>query len=396
MQGSLVDVILVILVIVFAVNGYRQGFFVGLLSFVGFFGGAALGLQLGPWLAGFVQADLARVFISLLTIFGIAIAGQALAGWLGSRLRASIHNRTGQTLDDLGGSLVSVVAVLLVAWLVAAPLGSSALPGLARSVRNSAILHGINSVMPDSAQSLSDALRSTVDTNDFPDVFGELDPTRVRQVPAPDQALDNASVVTRSERSVVKILGAAPSCSRRIEGSGFVYAPEHVLTNAHVVAGTRSVSVDQEGDLQAARVVEYDPERDLAVLYVPGLVAPVMNFASSPADSGDDAIVLGYPLDGPYDAQAARVRDDGPIRGPDIYNAMTVTRDIYTIRGLVRSGNSGGPLIDPSGAVLGVVFAAAADDQQTGFALSAAEAAPIVAAGRNATAEADTGACTDG
>ncbi len=395
-QGSLVDVILVILVIVFAVNGYRQGFFVGLLSFVGFFGGAALGLQLGPWLAGFVQADLGRVFISLLTIFGIAIAGQGLAGWLGGRLRASIRNRTGQALDDLGGSVVSVVAVLMVAWLVAAPLGSSALPGLARSVRNSAILHGINDIMPDSAQTLSDALRSTVDTNDFPDVFGELNPTRVRQVPAPDPALNDSGVVTRSQDSVVKILGAAPSCSRRIEGSGFVYAPQHVMTNAHVVAGTRSVSVDQNGDLRAARVVEYDPERDLAVLYVPGLSAPVLNFAPTPAQSGADAIVLGYPLDGPYDAQAARIRDDGPIRGPDIYNSATVTRDIYTIRGLVRSGNSGGPLVDPDGAVLGVVFAAAADDQQTGFALSAAEAAPVASAGRSAIEGTATGACTDG
>jgi S1-C subfamily serine protease len=395
-RGSLVDVILIILVIVFAVNGYRQGFFVGLMSFIGFFGGAAIGLQLGPWLAGFVRADLARVFISLLTIFGIAIAGQALAGWLGSRIRASIRNRTGQTLDDLGGSLVSVVAVLLVAWLVAAPLGSSALPGLARSVRNSAILHGINQVMPDSAQTLSDALRDTVDTNDFPNVFGELDPTRVREVSPPDPALAASGVVTRSERSVVKILGAAPSCSRRIEGSGFVYAPEHVLTNAHVVAGTRSISVEQDGDRHAGRVVEYDPERDLAVVYVPGLSAPVMNFASTPAQTGADAIVLGYPLDGPYNAQAARIREDGPIRGPDIYNSATVTRDIYTIRGLVRSGNSGGPLVDPSGDVLGVVFAAAADDPQTGFALSAAEAAPVVSAGRTATAETGTGNCADG
>jgi S1-C subfamily serine protease len=395
-QGSLVDVILIILVIVFAVNGYRQGFFVGLMSFVGFFGGAALGLQLGPWLAGFVQAELGRVFISLLTIFGLAIAGQALAGWLGGRIRASIHNRTGQALDDLGGSLVSVIAVLLVAWLVAAPLGSSSLPGLARSVRNSAILHGINDVMPSDAKALSDALRTTVDTNGFPNVFGDLDPTRVREVPAPDPALVGSVVVGRAQRSVVKILGAAPSCSRRIEGSGFVYAPQHVLTNAHVVAGTRSISVDQDGERFAGRVVVYDPERDLAVIYVPGLSAPVMRFAPSPATTGSDAIVLGYPLDGPYDAQSARVRDDGPIRGPDIYNSATVTRDIYTIRGLVRSGNSGGPLVDPQGTVLGVIFAAAADDPETGFALTAAEAAPVASAGRTATGPVDTGSCAEG
>src|SRR5581483_11999760 len=156
--------------------------------------------------------------------------------------------------------------------------------------------------------------------------------------------------------------------------SGFIYAAQHVLTNAHVVAGTSSLSVLQNGNQMPARVVVYDPERDLAVIYVPGLDGPVLSFATSRAGSGADAIVLGYPLDGPYDAQSARVRDVGLIRGPDIYNANTVTRDIYTIRGLVRSGNSGGPLINPAGKVLGVIFAAAADDPQTGFALTANEA----------------------
>jgi S1-C subfamily serine protease len=395
-QGSLVDIVLIILVLVFAVNGYRQGFFIGLLSFIGFFGGAAIGLQLGPWLANYFQADLARVFISLVTVFAIALAGQAAAGWIGARIRASIHNRTGQTIDDLGGALVSVIAVLLVAWLVATPLGSSSLPALARAVKSSSVLHGINQVMPSQARVLSDALRQTLNTNGFPNVFGELDPTKVRQVPTPDPTLAGSGVVARSQRSVVKVLGSAPSCSRRIEGSGFVYARDHVLTNAHVVAGTRTISIDQQGSRRPGRVVQYDPERDLAVIYVPGLSAPVMSFASGRAHSGDDAIVLGYPLDGPYNAQSARVRDAGPIRGPDIYDANTVTRDIYTIRGLVRSGNSGGPLVSTNGLVLGVIFAAAADDRETGFALTAAEAAPVAAAGRDATQPVDTGACAQG
>ena len=394
-SGSLVDVVLIVLMIVFAVNGYRQGFFVGLLSFLGFFAGAAIGLQVGPWLAGFVDADVARVFISLLTIFALAIGGQALAAWLGARIRASIRNRTGQAVDDVGGALVSMVAVLLVAWLVAAPLGSSSMPGLARSVRHSAILHGINAVMPDQAKALSDALRRTVDTNGFPSVFGDLNPTEVRPVSPPDPALAGSAVVSQAQKSVVKVLAAAPSCSRRIEGSGFVYAPEHVMTNAHVVAGTRTVSIDQNGSRRSGRVVAYDPEKDVAVLYVPGLSAPVLNFAGSHAPTDSDAIVLGYPLDGPYDAQPARIRDAGPIRGPDIYNSTTVVRDIYTIRGMVRSGNSGGPLMTPAGAVLGVVFAAAADDPDTGFALTEEEVAPVANAARSATDATGTGDCAD-
>jgi S1-C subfamily serine protease len=395
-SGSLVDVVLILLMIVFAVNGYRQGFFVGLLSFLGFFAGALIGLQVGPWLAGFVQADVARVFISLLTIFALAIGGQALAAWLGSRIRARIRNPTGQTLDDVGGAVVSMIAVLLVAWLVAAPLGSSSMPGLARSVRHSEILHGINAVMPDQAKSLSDALRRTVDTNEFPNVFGDLSPTEVRSVSPPDPALANSPAVRQSQVSVLKVLGSAPSCSRRIEGSGFVYAPEHMVTNAHVVAGTQTVSVDDNGKRRAGRVVEYDPNRDVAVLYVPGLSAPALRFAGTAAKADSDAIVLGYPLDGPFDVQPARIRDEGPIRGPNIYNSETVTRDIYTIRGLVRSGNSGGPLIAPDGSVLGVVFAAAADDPDTGFALTDQEIGPVADAGRSATDPTSTGDCADG
>jgi S1-C subfamily serine protease len=395
-RGSLVDIVLILLVIVFAVNGYRQGFFIGLASFVGFFGGATIGLQLGPWLANFLQNELARVFISLVTVFGLAIAGQALFGWVGARLRSRIRNRTGQTLDDVGGAVVSAVAVLVVAWLVAAPLGSSSLPGLARSVRNSVVLYGIDQVMPDQAKSLSDALRQTVDTRGFPDVFGDLNPTRVRQVAAPDPALVGSKIVAQAKGSVVKVSGSAPSCDRGIEGSGFVFADQRVLTNAHVVAGVTAPSVyEQNGRKHTARIVMYDPNKDLAVLYVPGLTVTPLPFAAGAGRSGADAIVLGYPLDGPFDAQSARIRDLGPIKGPNIYNSATVTRDIYTIRGLVRSGNSGGPLLAADGTVLGVVFAAAADDPQTGFALSDAEAAPIINVGQSATTAVATGSCAE-
>ena len=174
-------------------------------------------------------------------------------------------------------------------------------------------------------------------------------------------------------------------------------APGRVLTNAHVVAGTRRLQVQPEGtgEAVAGTVVVYDPERDLAVIDVPDLDAPALHFASAQARTDADAIVLGYPLDGGYDAEPARIRDVGPIKGPDIYNSQTVTRDIYTIRGLVRSGNAGGPLVTSSGAVLGVVFAAAADDPQTGFALTAKEAAPVIDEGQSANGRVATGSCTE-
>jgi S1-C subfamily serine protease len=391
---SVIDVLLVVLMLVFAVSGYRQGFVIGIMSFVGFFGGALIGLQLGPLLADQFSDEPVRIAVSLVAVFGLAVLGQALAGWLGTHLRHAITSKTGQTVDDIGGAIVSLIAVALVAWLVAIPLGSSSMPWLARSVRNSALLGGIDKVMPAQAEVLSEALRDTLDTRGFPDVFGNLAPTRVTDVPAPDPALADSRVVATARRSVVKVLGSAPSCSRRIEGSGFVYAPRHVMTNAHVVAGTRSVAVEVRGERHDARVVLYDPQRDLAVVYVPGLDAPVMPFAKADGRSGDGAIVLGFPLDGPYNAQSARIRDVRRITGPDIYDSGQVTREIYTIRALVLSGNSGGPLVASDGQVLGVIFAAAADDPSTGFAVTADEASSVATAGRDRTSSAGTGPCT--
>jgi S1-C subfamily serine protease len=389
-----VDIALVVLVLIFAVNGYRQGFVVGLLSFIGFFGGALLGLQLGPLVGRQFQSDSLRVLISLGAIFGLAVAGQALAGFVGTRLRNAINNRTAQRFDDLGGAFVSVLALLLVVWLVAAPLGSSSLPWLASSVRNSAILRTIDRVMPDQARALSKALRDTVDTRGFPDVFGGLVPTQVRAVPPPDPKVANSPAVVKARASVVKVLGTAPSCSRRLEGSGFVYAPEHVMTNAHVVAGTKAPLTVVLGDTRRnGRVVAFDPRQDLAVIYVPGLAAPKMTFATQAAPSEADAVVVGFPLDGPFNAQPARIRDLRTITGPDIYESGQVRREIYTIRALVQSGNSGGPLVSLDGIVLGVIFAAAADDRQTGFAITADEAADVAEAGRTRTEATGTGAC---
>jgi S1-C subfamily serine protease len=389
-----VDGILILLMLVFAISGYRQGFVIGALSFGGFFSGALIGLQVGPLIANQFADGAIRVVVSLVSIFALAVLGQTLAGWFGTRLRRAIVSKPLQRVDDAGGAVVSLVAVLLVAWLVAVPLGSSSLPWLNREVRSSAVLGGINQLMPQQARALSSALRTTLDTNGFPDVFGGLTPTKAREVAAPDRALERSQVVQNSKRSVIKVLGTAESCSRRIEGSGFVYADQRVMTNAHVVAGTNSIDVEVNGDRLPGDVVVYDPRRDLAVIHVPRLEAPVMPFVQKPAATGADAIVLGFPLDGPYDARAARVRDVSNITGPDIYESGNdVTREIYTIKALVRSGNSGGPLVTPNGRVLGVIFAAAADDRNVGFAVTAKEAAGVAQQGIERTRRVRTGDC---
>jgi S1-C subfamily serine protease len=393
--GSVVDLILIALIVMFAVNGYRQGFLVGALSFAGFFGGALVGLQLAPLVVERMADPWARIVVSLLAVFGLALGGQAIAAWAGTRLRYAVRTDQGRRADDVGGILVSVIAFLLVAWMVGGPLASTSIPAVAASVRNSVILGAVDSVMPGQARVLYNGLRNTIANGDFPDVFGDMTPTQAREVAQPDPALAQSTAVKAARKSVVKITGKAPSCRRRIEGSGFVFAPGKVMTNAHVVAGTTgSLTVEVNGSSDTGRVVYYNPDVDLAVINVPGLQAPLMNWAPAQAETEDDAIVVGYPLDGPFKAVSARVRDVRALPGNDIYKTHEVTREIYTIRSTVRSGNSGGPLIDPEGRLLGVIFAAAVDDSETGFALTATEALPIAAKTARSTEAVSTGSCT--
>jgi S1-C subfamily serine protease len=216
-------------------------------------------------------------------------------------------------------------------------------------------------------------------------------------VPAPDANLSPAvqAAVRRAHRSTFKIFGQAPSCNRGIEGSGFVIAPHKVITNAHVVAGTNQVSVQLANKrMLAATVVLFDPRTDVAVLNVPQLRAPAMQFASGTAAEGTPAVVLGFPENGPFTVRSARIRTKATVGGTDIYGHGSVDREIYSLRAIIRSGNSGGPLIANDGSVLGMVFATALDSSDTGYALTAGQVAQDVASGRTDSAPVATGSCT--
>jgi S1-C subfamily serine protease len=256
------------------------------------------------------------------------------------------------------------------------------------------VVRHVDDVMPNPVRNVYSSLRNFIDRSGFPPVLGDLHSTRIVDVGTPDPAVLNSPAVTAAHRSVLKIYSQAPSCERGIEGSGFVYAPQHVLTNAHVVAGANSFSVQTSSGSLKATVVSFDPNRDVAVLYVPGLSAPALAFAPTPANTDDSAVVVGYPEDGPFDVQAARVRDREEVSGRNIYGDSSVNREIYAIRSTVRSGNSGGPLMTPSGAVLGMVFATALNSSDTGYALTDAEIGGNAAAARTATAGVGTGNCT--
>ncbi len=393
---TVVDWIIIVAAIGYAVGGFRNGAVVGLFSLVGFFGGAALGAQLARPLGSFLAGGQAQVPVAIVCVLMVSMAGQLLAVWGAGHLRQRITWKHARNLDAGIGSALGVLAVLLVAWMVAVPLASSPYPSLSSAVRRSTIVRGVDGVMPTPVRDVYSSLRHFIDRSGFPPVFGDLQTTRIVDVGPPDPNLLHSRAVTAVRASVLKVYGQAPSCSRGIEGSAFVYAPQHLLTNAHVVAGTTQVSVVTPSGQLAAHVVVYDPTRDVAVLYVPGLTAPALHFTKAPAATNASAIVLGYPEDGPFDVRPARVRDREQINGRDIYGRGSVEREIYSVRAIVRSGNSGGPLISPEGTVLGMVFATALDSSDTGFALTDAEISSDASAGRTATAPVGTSRCTPG
>jgi S1-C subfamily serine protease len=388
------DVVLLVSAVSFAFSGYRQGFVAGVLAFAGFLGGGVVGLLLAPRLVARLTPGLGQSLLAVAIVLLAATIGQVALGWVGSRVRARITWRPARVLDAGLGAGVSVLAMLVIAWFLASSLRPGPLPSLSREISDSQIVTGVDQVMPDQARTLFSSFRQVLDDNQLPTVFGGLSPERIRAVPPPRRGITGTRAVRRDADSVVKVTGTATDCSRTLDGSGFVFAAQHVLTNAHVVAGVDrpQVQVGGTGDRLAARVVVFDPERDLAVLYVPGLRASPLHLDDS-ATRGDQAVVAGFPGGGPYRLAAARIRDTINARGPDIYERDQVTREVFSLYADVEPGNSGGPLLGLDGDVDGIIFAKSLDDPQTGYALTVKEARPVVRAGRNATREVDTDTC---
>lgn len=256
---------------------------------------------------------------------------------------------------------MNIVAVVIVAWLIGSFVDNAPFPAIATQVNNSAVLRTVDRVMPHGALYLPvfPQLRSLLSNGLYTQVFSAIGAENGLNLAAPDPAVVSSRALRRVEPSIVKIVGIATSCSLKIEGSGFVISPHHVLTNAHVVAGvtTGPYVFATDGRVYQGRVVLYDPQRDLAVIDVPGLTAAPLQFAQQAAD-GTNAIVAGYPLNHSLTVTAATVGRSVTAYGPNIYQKVEVHRRIYPIRAQIEPGNSGGPLLSTSGQVYGVVFAA--------------------------------------
>lgn len=391
---NVLDWLLVGIAVVAAISGWRQGLVAGVLSFAGFIAGAVVGAFVAPQVLGSFDGIVRFALAVLIVLVGAGI-GNALATYVGTWIRETVTWRPVRFVDSVGGAAFGAASVALVAWIVASAALAVPLGPVSTQVRGSAVLGEIDRTLPEQARDWVSGLSDALDATGLPQAFAGFTLDPVLPVDEPDPALLEDPAVRRAWGSLVKVEGIAPDCGTQVDGSGFVYAEDRVMTNAHVVAGVDrpTVQVRGTGERFPARVVYLDKDVDVAVLYVPGLSSPSIDFAPEQAQRGDAAVVAGFPGGGELTTAPARVRGVVDARGTDIYGRGTVVREIYSIRGQVLPGNSGGPLLSSTGDVYGVVFAASVEDPATGYALTADQVSDAASAGARATAAVPTGSC---
>jgi S1-C subfamily serine protease len=378
---TVLDWSIVAFTLALALWGYRQGLIVGVLTLAGFGAGALAGGRIGPLL---LNQGSESAYAPLCAALGALLVGALVAVTLESLargLRARPRRPPGRPRPARPAPAALIAAMSLgMAWV----FGAVALhaPGTARlraDVQRSLILRSLNDVLPPSGPILNALNR----VDPAPSIAGPTTP-----VAAPDAAIASDPGVRRAGGSVVRVLGTA--CGLGIEGSGWVAAPGTVVTNAHVVAGEADTTVTtRDGASFEATPVHYDPENDLALLRIDAEL-PALPLSPDP-QRGTSGAVLGYPENGPYSVAPARIGDTHSVVSEDSYGAGPIRRRIAFLRGSVRSGNSGGPLVDSRGRVMATVFAATTSGPPGGFAVPDEI---VSAALRESAAPVDTGPCT--
>ena len=370
---NVLDWLLIVLVLAYALSGYWQGFVTGAFATTGLILGGLLGVWLAPIVLGDANPSL---FVSLGALFIVILSaslGQAVLQFSGARVRDRITWQPVRALDAVGGAALSAVAVLLVSWALGVAVAGAGLGGVSPMVRNSAVLAWVDHRLPDSADGVLNAFNNVVGTTFFPRYLEPFAPERIVEVgPGPRRLLTDPDVRDAAP-AVLKVRGEN-DCGRGVEGTGFVYSPGRLMTNAHVVAGVDSPEVEVNGSSEQAEVVYYNPDLDVAVLELDTSGVPTLEFDRE-AKQADGVAILGYPQDGPFNVQPGRIRAEQRLRSPNIYGGGTVIREVFSLRGLVRPGNSGGPIVSSAGDVVGVVFAASVTDRDTGYAITADQVA---------------------
>ena len=383
---------LVILLFIFGAmgNGYRRGFSLSALSYLGLVAGVTLGAALAAPVQRLLAAPAnTAAYIGLAMIFFAALVGSSIGYALGEPLRIRILRRPrGTRIDSVAGAVFSVFTVLATAWFLGLSFDRGPFPPISSAIQSSAILKRLDSIFPRPPAFLTGA-EQIIAGVPYPKVFDSLNPS----LPGPvnvDPAVANNPAVAAAARATVKVRSLG--CGGEVFGSGFPVAGGYIISNAHVVAGTHDTRVlTPDGRSLAATVVLFDPERDVSILDVPGLNLSALPTAVG--SRGTSGATIGYPGGGSERVAAAAVRAEVPALGRDIYGESQVTREIYVLTADIHPGNSGGPAVDAQGRVMGVVFANSTSDPSEGYALTNGEVAPDIQAGVGRTNGVSTQAC---
>lgn len=386
------DLLLLVFLALAGFSGYRRGLALQAFGFGGLLLGLAVGAVIAPAVAGLAESPGAQAGAAAATLILLAGIGDA-AGWLvGRRVRERARTGRFRPVDAVGGSLVAVLASLLVIWFVALNLVGGPFPGVAREIQGSAIVRTLDDTLPQPPSLLAQARRFFTRFG-FPDVFSGIPPLPAEPVEPPTGRQAGAAV-RAAAGSTVQVVGEA--CDHLQEGSGFVAADGYVVTNAHVVAGVVDPLVrTQTGGSLPATTVLFDPDLDLAVLLVETDPGPVLSLSADAAERGDPGAVLGFPGGGPFATRRAAVLETFEAVGRDIYGEGESERSVIELQAVVRPGNSGGPFVLPNGTVAGVVFAASTADDGVGYAIAAEEIRPRLDEAVGDRIEVGTGPCLD-
>jgi S1-C subfamily serine protease len=386
------DVVLVLILIASLVYGYRSGLLRSVSTIVGVAAGGVAAVFAIPFVGTLVPTPEWRGPASLGTAVLLLLGGFAIGQALGHSLQRSVTKRPLRIVDRMLGAGVNLVVTALVTSVVAFGLGSMGVPFLAQPVASSAVLRTIDDLAPDPVTAFLAQVRSLVLQDGIPRIVDALDGTP----PAVPQFDTGTPALTSAARSVVRITGNAFACGQNQSGSGFLVAPDRVLTNAHVVAGVDEPVVESAADgAKIGEIVYFDPVGDLAVIAVDGLTTPVLEFGPE-LPAGADAVVDGYPFGGPFRSHPALIVSSGQIDVPDIYGERSTPRPVYTLAADVQQGESGGPLLAEDGSVAGVIFAKGATTADIGYAMTADAALPVVQQAEAFTAPVASGSCIRG
>lgn len=387
----IIDIVLIALLAIALIAGLSRGF----LATIGFFAGLALGAVAAYWATPFVGQWVTDPAWRGPAMIGagvfLLLVGSGLGSAVGGFFRRGADRIRLRVPERLLGGVVNVAAAALAISFVAGSLVPAGLPVISAALGSSAVVRTIDDITPAPVRSALADLRGTVFAEGIPRL-GEL--IQIGPVPsAPAVALDDPAL-TRAAQSVARISGTAYACGITSSGSGFVVADDRIVTNAHVVAGVDTPLVELPGrPAREGRVVYFDPTDDIAVVSVDDLDATPLSISPALA-VGSPAVVQGYPGGGPFTSGSAQILSEGTVPVPDIYDTSSAPRDIYALAGIVRPGNSGGPLLTTGGEVAGIVFARSDTDDNVGYAMTPAELLPVMAQIDSLSTPVASGSCT--